>query len=996
MATTPTIVSLNTFNGLYQAHIASEANQYYGKLRGNLDSLIRQHFTSVLVEKKEDTRAFNMCEFPTDPAQAELNEHGLIKRCGKNIIALSALVLDVDDNYTFDEYRARLLKLDCKFFGYTTFSNSTAKEKFRFVVPFHKPLPKAHLSPLKPLFLSEFDCDGASFSQSQAFFFPSHSKANAHLVRFEKCNWDKECLNWEEKWDTTNIDISEPQYKEKIPFQSTESSNQQQYSQDEVYRVLASCSGVKYDAGQQLAFICRSYDMSYEQYCSVISTIATPKSDLRNPHANRRLYDSTENWSHTTKEKFQLYVESHGGTFDPVSEYDLMTPAEKAQFHAKRNPKKVDAPLVEEDKVLVIPTGKKLSDIADKLELSAKNTLLVSPTGSGKSHYVAKVATGKRIMVVPNVTNIENMVQTCNHLKVAIKPFYSGHNEVTTDDELIITTYDSLSRLFHKLNDCDQRTVFMDETHVFISNSSKEYKHNAHLQALSVLDKFHKIVQLTATPLFHNIEQLKAEHTIVVVNESKPVRIYQNMVSECVIDSVVNMVAEKKSIGEQSIVYLNNTQEDKSFGKLTEAMKMLGLKVACVNSKTRGTDDYIDVIVDGDMSKVDVVVATVVLKEGVSIEKHSKNVNIFTIGAWHPVEIEQMANRPRNADAIHLFLAKKSEDAAFDGTFDKVRMRERISMATAESAKNLQKAYGQTFLTSSEQQITLTLAMHGDVLDFNGNEVVVDQMLLANKLFNMEKNMAFVDNKFMEEELAKFGWAKSASVVVNEELDEGVKKAVTEKVKLSAEQKKAEKEMLIEAISKTRFADNCASLEDVDSGRSVIEGAELNVRRNFDLVASVLNVAPHERMTKVAEALEIIGTSKTEIARFKKAVVIDRVKKGHGNASIKKFIGGIYEYVEGESRVTAKDVCLVVNECYKVYCVENKLPVRTLTQTKCSELFSNMIEGKKFKTKIEGKDEFVFEINGLDALANVRHMISAGERINVHLFNTLCKTVELV
>lgn len=974
-----TNISFNTFNSIKEAFIASERNQYYGA-RGNLDSLIRQHFQSRQLDTKEETRLFNCCEFVTDVNDADLTPDGKIRRCVVNLISISALVIDVDDKYGFDEYRDMLLsKFSSKFFGYTTFNNSEEREKFRFVVPFSHSIPKEIATLLKPAWAEMFDCDLASFSLSQAFYLPSHSKANAHLVRFEQCNWNQPALNWEDQWDIPEI-VQEIIENEGCDF-SKVNPEIFWYSQEEVQRVLSTCSNVRYTNGMTLAAICRSAGMGFEQYSHIVNTVAGHNSSIRDRASKQSLFDATENFK-IRKVTFQSFVESHGGVFDAKSQYDLMSYAERAQLLAKMNEKKVEAPLVEEDKIITIPTGAKLSSIADQLDLSAKNTLLVSPTGSGKSHYVAKVATGKRIMVVPNVTNIENMVQACDNLKVAIKPFYSGHNDVSTNDELIITTYDSLARLVHQLKDCNERTVFMDETHVFISNSSKDYKHSAHTQALAVLDKFAKIVQLTATPLFHNIEQLKTDNIIMVENEKKPTRIYQNLVSDCVIDAVVNMVEEKNKIGEQSIVYLNNTQEDKSFGKLTESLKLIGLKVACVNSKTRGTDDYTDVIVDGDMSKVDVVVATVVLKEGVSIEKHSKVVNIFTIGAWHPVEIEQMANRPRNAEAINLFIAKSAEETTFDGTFDKVRVRERVFASAEMSAADLHKAYGRTFLTSSEQQVAMTLAMHGEVLKFDGRKVVVDQMLLANKLFNMEKNMAFVDNKFMEEELAKFGWVKHTTLTNNNELDEHIKTSVTEKVKLSAEQKKVEKELKTKLISFDHVSENLEALAEVDEGRSVMDGLELTIRRQFDLVASVLNIAPHEKMTKAAQALEIIGTSNAEIARFKKSVMIDRIKNGNGEESIKSFINGIYEFVEGETRVTAKDINMVVNECFKKYCEDNNLPVRTLSQRKTSELFGLMVDGKKINTTVDGGSKIqVFLIDSLDPLANVRSMIEGGRGV---------------
>ena len=58
---------------------------------------------------------------------------------------------------------------------------------------------------------------------------------------------------------------------------------------------------------------------------------------------------------------------------------------------------------------LQLTKGQKLSDIASQINLT-NNATIVSPTGSGKSYYVANAVQGKRVIVVPTQDYIDHFL----------------------------------------------------------------------------------------------------------------------------------------------------------------------------------------------------------------------------------------------------------------------------------------------------------------------------------------------------------------------------------------------------------------------------------------------------------------------------------------------------------------------------------------------------------------------------------------------------------
>lgn len=128
-----------------------------------------------------------------------------------------------------------------------------------------------------------------------------------------------------------------------------------------------------------------------------------------------------------------------------------------------------------------------------EFELPAEgNFILNVPTNAGKTFYYAKVATGKRILLVPSVA-LAKQVQA----DYGIKAVHEGVS-VDPSDKVLVATYESLPKIETVLNLFDF-DLWVDEAHSFVQASSKSFRNKQLSYVANRLTYFNRVILLSGT-----------------------------------------------------------------------------------------------------------------------------------------------------------------------------------------------------------------------------------------------------------------------------------------------------------------------------------------------------------------------------------------------------------------------------------------------------------------------------------------------------------------
>lgn len=134
------------------------------------------------VQSKDEVGLFNVWQFAADGEKGRKYHDkskttwddiaGTVRRCSANAQGLWGLMLDFDKNCTIEQVCTELEGLE--YVLYTTFSHSTAQDKFRVIMPFDRMMTIAEYEAKKAAITATFPrADMASFSMSQSFYFHS-------------------------------------------------------------------------------------------------------------------------------------------------------------------------------------------------------------------------------------------------------------------------------------------------------------------------------------------------------------------------------------------------------------------------------------------------------------------------------------------------------------------------------------------------------------------------------------------------------------------------------------------------------------------------------------------------------------------------------------------------------------------------------------------------------------------------------------------------------
>lgn len=521
---------------------------------------------------------------------------------------------------------------------------------------------------------------------------------------------------------------------------------------------------------------------------------------------------------------------------------------------------------------------KYLTEIADKLTIVG-NTLIVAPTGSGKTTWVKSLSSMKRILVVPTTPMVRQVAADAGAVM-----FYGKTKDAQPTDMFIVTTYASLTNLANKLGESFKEfTLFLDEFHKFTSDSSTTYQYNQLRAALDVTRNLPWIA-LTATPLHNYSSLLQPKTTHVVKRRTNPIKNITTITTD--VDTkneevVVEKVTESKKAGRKALIFVNNTKDTGAYGIITAGLQARGITFASINSTQADTEDFADVTVDGDMSKSDCIIATSILKEGVSITKGFGDiVDIFIVGSWHAMEIEQFSNRTRGAKVINAYRIRnqvlKKDGVETDDDVNMNQVRYAIRARQEKSANAFQTIIDNAVYHRSSIIDMLKLPMNASACRYNmiDNTVTVDELLLSNLAYDAETRIAETNDTFFKTCMKEYGWNVNdniAHVNGNDAISKDEKSNIEGKVKEARNMDKVVKENAINIMVEKSLDELKAYLDGVKNG-DVQKGDTTHYEAAKKLVTIANQLEYDGDMKKCGYVLSDIGFSNPAMEMFKNSV----------------------------------------------------------------------------------------------------------------------------
>lgn len=241
-----------------------------------------------------------------------------VRRCKGNVKSIQGIILDVDRDKTLEEIMQ--LYSDLEYVIYTTFNHTAEQHKFRVVIPFSKPLLAEDVVHYKESIKSTFPgVDNASFTVSQSFYF--HSGKNDPISY-----WNKGVMI-----DPYEFEYQEAKILDEPKSVSIDFTNEQTAAYKEaVVQSLLSCSGVRYasEVSQYgvltLVSICKSIDLTFEEYDAICYKIAASDSTLKQASFRRTAWTG---WSGNkiTRDKRDEFIRAYNGQPIVVKKNDWRT-----------------------------------------------------------------------------------------------------------------------------------------------------------------------------------------------------------------------------------------------------------------------------------------------------------------------------------------------------------------------------------------------------------------------------------------------------------------------------------------------------------------------------------------------------------------------------------------------------------------------------------------------------------------------------------------------
>jgi hypothetical protein len=265
---------------------------------------------------KESAELFNLWQFDMEgePFRRRIYESyqptekfeiltGTIRRCKANAKLCYGLVLDYDGKTNIDE--AIKLSSNYSFALYTTFRHTEEIHKFRVVIPFSRAVTSKELHAKEKAIQSIFkDVDHASFSESQSFYL--HSGVN-------KFTYINKGVFLDPDWFEDEVIVSAPS------IVRTEYTGDRNIYREMMIDSLTTCSGLHYNNEASkygvlvLVGLCKSADISYNDYNTICWNMAAPDSSLQDEKFRKSAWYGWNSNKITAKVR-EGFISAYGGT----------------------------------------------------------------------------------------------------------------------------------------------------------------------------------------------------------------------------------------------------------------------------------------------------------------------------------------------------------------------------------------------------------------------------------------------------------------------------------------------------------------------------------------------------------------------------------------------------------------------------------------------------------------------------------------------------------
>lgn len=294
------------------------------------------------------------------------------------------------------------------------------------------------------------------------------------------------------------------------------------------------------------------------------------------------------------------------------------------------------------------------------------DSLLIAPTGSGKTYLVAKCK-GWKIIVCPTTSLCENVAAEYNALHFEgskVKQFEEivKYFEVIdlvcqlikfsrgTPIKFIAVTYKSFRKLTAYLTRLTQTfKVFIDEAHNYTTAASSGYMLQELSELVDLCQHYKSTTLLTGThlPCFH-----PAITKMPIKEVSIPKPTVNAGLFECkdVLRGASLLIKQSIQAARFPLVLFNSKKKEGRLGTLQTYLK--NFHIAYFNADTKMDAGWQKITKQGIIDqKYQGMCVTSVLKEGNNIY-NKYDFDIIIIGNFHSAEIEQFLNRPRKAKSL--------------------------------------------------------------------------------------------------------------------------------------------------------------------------------------------------------------------------------------------------------------------------------------------------------------------------------------------------------
>ncbi|WP_242928607.1 BT4734/BF3469 family protein [Pontibacter vulgaris] len=396
-------------------------------------------------------------------------------------------------------------------------------------------------------------------------------------------------------------------------------------------------------------------------------------------------------------------------------------------------------------------------------EISIPNTellILEAPTNCGKTTYFVKVASGRRIMLVPTIALAIQVEK-----EHGIKAVYSGV-QVYKHDEVLVGTYECINKLIKILN-ISKYELWIDEAHNMVQSSSVSYRNKALSEICENIDYFKRVVLMsgtwipTSTAPFSNFER------VVIKSRNKKLGQFNIIPTDDAIQSTAERI--KNNPNTLHLVYLNKKDKSESVARLFTELghgEFIPIHADKKNDRVQKNITLTGHLPDG----VRGIVVTDLFKEGISLIDKS-DFCVHLISSTDSITTEQIINRVRKSVPVTFCYLNSEGNYSFEEMNNEQRLQmeqllhtkaQKLAVAFEGARTNL-IAEGLDIESIQFNSMVANKFVGGDdelinIPSSKEQKVTVNNLAVANKAFQEWKKVEIQNPAFYISNISNYGY----------------------------------------------------------------------------------------------------------------------------------------------------------------------------------------------------------------------------------------------